>query len=323
MNLKPALLIPCLALLAVGCGSPAGGNSATGPGGKKQIKVGFSQLGADSDFRRAETASIQAEAKKRGIDLKFADAQGKQQNQLQEIRSFIAQKVDVILVAPIVESGWDAVFKEAKDAHIPVVLIDHMANVSDDSLYECFVGADLVEEGRRAGKKLAELMGGKGNVAVVEGKPGSTPAIDREKGFEDALKASPDIKITFHQTAEWDRVKGKEVMEACLKADKNIQGMFAHNDDMGLGALQAIKEAGLKPGVDIKIVSCDAIKQCLEAIAKGESNATIECNPLLGPTIFDTVEKLVQHQKVERKIIAPDAEFDKSNAEKSLPDRQY
>jgi simple sugar transport system substrate-binding protein len=309
-----------------GCGSPQGGTASgpsTGAGGKT-LHIAFAQLGEDSAWRSAETNSIKDEAKKRNIDLKFADAQGKQENQIKSVRTFIAQKVDAILIAPVVETGWEPVLKEAKDAGIPVIFVDHRAKLSDDSLYVTFIGADFIQEGNRAGKKIIELLGGKGNIAVLAGTPASTPALDREQGFEEALKASPNIKITFNETAEFNRSKGKEVMEACLKShDKSINGVFAHNDDMAIGAIQAIKEAGLKPGTDIKIVSCDGIKECLQAIASGESSATVECNPLLGPVIFDTVNNVLAKKPVEKKIIVPDQEFDAKNAASSLPTRQY
>jgi simple sugar transport system substrate-binding protein len=320
---KVGLALSLTLVAAVGCGPKADQAANPGGGGEKTIHVGYAQLGEDSDFRRAETASIKNEAKIRGIDLKYADAQGKQENQISAIRNFIQQKVDAILISPVVETGWEPVLKEAKAANIPVILVDHKAKLEDESLYACFVGADLVEEGRRAGKKLAELLGGKGQVAVIAGLPGSTPAIDREKGFEDALKGFPDIKVAFNQNAEWNRAKGKEAMEACLKANRNINGVFSHNDDMGMGAAGAISEAGLKPGQDVKLVSVDGIKDCLTAIADGKYSASIECNPLLGPILFDTVKKVVAKQTVDKTIILPDQMFDASNAAKLLPQRQY
>jgi len=217
--------------------------------GKKKLVVGFAQVGAESGWRTAETQSIKDEAAKRGIDLKFSDAQQKQENQIKAIRSFIQQKVDVIGLAPVVDTGWETVFKEAKDAGIPIILVDRNATGVDD-LWETFIGSDFEEEGRNACIELAKAMGEKGNVVELQGTVGASAATLRQKGFMDELKNHPDIKVIKTQSGDFTRAKGKEVMESFLKSDgKNIHGVFAHNDDMALGAIQAIEEAGLKPGV--------------------------------------------------------------------------
>src|SRR5580700_1120229 len=223
----------------------------------KKLVVGFSQVGAESGWRTANTESIKSEAAKRGIDLRFSDAQQKEENQIKAIRSFIAQGVDVIAFSPVVETGFEPVLQEAKKAGIPVVLSDRAVKVSDDSLYKCFIGSDFVEEGRRAASAVAKLTNGKANVAELVGTVGSAPAIDRKKGFEEVIKEKyPDIKIIMSQSGDFTRAKGKEVMEAFLKSPnaKEINVLFAHNDDMALGAIQAMEEAGIKPGQDIKIV---------------------------------------------------------------------
>jgi simple sugar transport system substrate-binding protein len=318
------------AVFLAGCnGSSSGGGttgspSASGSGGaKKDYVVGFSQIGAESAWRTAETNSVQEEAKKRGVTLKFSDGQQKQENQIKALRSFITQKVDVIFLAPKVETGWDPILREAKRANIPVVLLDRGVKVSDDSLYATLITSDFVEEGRMAGKWLVERLKGTGNVVELQGTLGSAPANDRKTGFAEAIAGSPGIKITRSQTADFTIAKGKEVMEAFLKADPNIQAVFAHNDDMALGAIQAIEEAGKKPGKDIIIVSIDAVKPAFEAIVAGKLNCTVECNPLLGGPAFDAAEKLLAGQTVEKRIVSKDELFDEKNAAEALPKRAY
>jgi simple sugar transport system substrate-binding protein len=322
----PVLTLSVLALN--GCGGPEKGDTGAAMPGTagnthKKLTVGFVQIGAESAWRTAETKSVEDEAKARGIDLKTSDAQQKQENEIKSMRALIAQKVDAILLAPVVETGWDQVLKEAKDAKIPVILLDRSVS-ADPSLYATQIGSDFVEEGKRAGKKLIDAMGGKGNVVVLEGTSGSSAAIDRKKGFEEALKDAPGIKVLLSETGDFKRSKGKEVMEAFMKSQgANINGVFAHNDDMAIGAIQAIAEAGKKPGVDIKIVSVDGIKEALQAVVAGTENGVVECNPLLGKYGFDAIDAALAGKDLPKKTLVKDEEFDKSNAEKALPTRQY
>jgi galactofuranose transport system substrate-binding protein len=291
----------------------------------KKLVVGFSQVGAESGWRTANTESIKSEAEKRGIDLRFSDAQQKQENQIKAIRSFIAQGVDVIAFSPVVETGFEPVLQEAKKAGIPVVLSDRAVKVSDPSLYVCFLGSDFVEEGRRAANEVVKLTGGKANIAELVGTVGSAPAIDRKKGFEEVLKDHPDLKIIMSQSGDFTRAKGKEVMEAFLKSPqgKDINVLFAHNDDMALGAIQAMEEAGIKPGVDIKIVSIDGVKGAFEAMKDGKLNVTVECNPLLGPQLFDLVEKVANKQEVPKRVVSQEGVYEQSQAAAELPNRKY
>ncbi|WP_244478813.1 MULTISPECIES: galactofuranose ABC transporter, galactofuranose-binding protein YtfQ [unclassified Mesorhizobium] len=258
------------------------------------LTVGFSQIGSESGWRAAETSVTKQEAEKRGVDLKFADAQQKQENQIKAIRGFVAQGVDAIFVAPVVATGWDAVLKEAKDAEIPVILLDRGIEGSPD-LYMTMVASDQVLEGKVAGDWLVKDAAGKEcNVVELQGTTGSSPAINRKKGFEDAIAGTPTIKIIRSQTGDFTRAKGKEVMEGFLKAEnggKNICALYAHNDDMAVGAIQAIKEAGLKPGSDIKVVSIDAVPDIFKAMADGEANATVELTPNMAGPAFDALAK--------------------------------
>jgi simple sugar transport system substrate-binding protein len=291
----------------------------------KKLVVGFSQVGAESGWRTANTESIKSEAEKRGIDLRFSDAQQKQENQIKAIRSFIAQGVDVIAFSPVVETGFEPVLQEAKKAGIPVVLSDRAVKVSDPSLYVCFLGSDFVEEGRRAANEVVKLTGGKGNIAELVGTVGSAPAIDRKKGFEEVLKDHPDLKIIMSQSGDFTRAKGKEVMEAFLKSPqgKDINVLFAHNDDMALGAIQAMEEAGIKPGVDIKIVSIDGVKGAFEAMKDGKLNVTVECNPLLGPQLFDLIQKVANKEEVPKRVVSQEGVYEQSQAATELPNRKY
>ncbi|MBV6459471.1 MAG: ABC transporter periplasmic-binding protein YtfQ [Fimbriimonadaceae bacterium] len=291
--------------------------------GRKAV-VGFSQIGAESAWRTANTKSIQEEAAKRGVELKFSDAQQKQENQIKAIRSFIAQGVDVIAFAPVVETGWKQVLEEARDAKIPVIVSDRRPDVPED-LYVTFIGSDFVEEGRMAAEWLAKKMNGKAVIAELTGTPGSAPANDRKKGFAQELAKHPDMTIAFSQTGEFTRSKGKEVMEALLKSPTGakVNALYAHNDDMALGAIQAIEEAGKKPGEDIIIISIDGVKGAFEAMVAGKLNCTVECNPLLGPMLFDAIAATLAGKELPKRTVIKDGIFDQAVAAKEMPNRKY
>ncbi|WIJ24475.1 galactofuranose ABC transporter, galactofuranose-binding protein YtfQ [Devosia sp. RR2S18] len=254
--------------------------------------IGFSQIGSESGWRAAETAVTRQEAEARGVDLRFADAQQKQENQIKAIRGFIAQGVDGILVAPVVATGWEDVLTEAQEAEIPVVLLDRGVDAPED-LYLTSVASDQVEEGRVAGEWLVDNVGDdECRVVELQGTVGSTPAINRKAGFEEAIAGHDNITIVRSQTGDFTRAKGKEVMEGFLKAENggaDICALYAHNDDMAVGAIQAIKDAGLQPGEDIKVVSIDAVPDIFSAIAAGEANATVELTPNMAGPAFDAL----------------------------------
>jgi simple sugar transport system substrate-binding protein len=315
-----AALMAASVLAGSAAGKPTARQSASAG-----IVLGFSQVGSESGWRTANTKSIQSSAKAAGITLKFSDAQQKQENQIQAIRSFIQQRVNVIAFSPVVSSGWDAVLLEAKRAKIPVVLTDRAVDSKDTSLYKTFIGSDFVKEGRAAGKWAAQqAKGATGQVNVVElqGTTGSSPAIDRAKGFRAEIKGTK-LKIIASQTGEFTRAKGKEVMAAFLKANDDIDILFAHNDDMGLGAIEAIKEAGLKPGKDIKIVTIDAVRDGMVALSKGQINFIAECSPLLGPQLMTLVKQVAAGKPVPRRIVTKETTFTPAQAKKALPTRQY
>jgi ABC-type sugar transport system substrate-binding protein len=294
----------------------------------KPLTIGFSQVGAESEWRTANTASIKDSAKKEGVNLKFADAQQKQENQVKAIRSFIAQKVDVIAFSPVVESGWETVLREAKAAKIPVILTDRAVNVTDKSLYVTFIGSDFVEEGRNAARWLlqhaAKNPGKTYNIVELQGTVGSAPAIDRKAGFAEIIKGKQGMNIIRSQTGDFTRAKGKEVMEAFLKAQgKDINVLYAHNDDMAIGAIQAIEEAGMKPGKDILVISIDGVKGAFEAMMAGKMNVTIECNPQLGPQLMQAARDVVAGKALPKRITTVEGIFPAEVAAKEFPNRRY
>jgi len=295
--------------------------------GEKRIVLGFSQIGAESVWRSANTKSIIEAAEESGIELKFQDAQQRHENQIKAIRAFIAQQVDVISFSPVVESGWDAVLKEAKDAGIPVIVADRTVDVKDDSLYVTVIGSDFTEEGRRCARWLVEKMKGvkeEVNIAEIQGTPGSAPAIDRKKGFEEILKDYPNFKIVKTETGDFLRSRGKEVMEEFLKdGDLKIDVLFAHNDDMALGAIEAMEEHGIKPGKDILIVSVDASRLAFEAMIAGKLNCTVECNPLIGPQLMKAVRDVVEGKTLPKRIFVEESVFPAEVAAEELPNRKY
>jgi galactofuranose transport system substrate-binding protein len=313
-------------LAACGDSTDTAGDSAGSGSGSDKITMGFAQVGAESGWRTANTKSIQASAKEAGITLKFSDAQQKQANQIQSIRSYIQQKVDVIAFSPVVESGWDTVLKEAKDAKIPVILTDRAVDSKDTTLYKTFLGSDFIKEGQKAGEWLVKesaSASGTVNIAELQGTTGSAPAIDRQEGFKQAIAADPKLKIVASQTGDFTRAGGKQVMEAFLKANKDINVLFAHNDDMGLGAIEAIEGAGLTPGKDIKIITIDAVHDGMQALSEGKINFIVECNPLLGPQLMDLAKKVVAGEDVPNRIETKETTFTQEQATAALPDRQY
>lgn len=326
MNTKRCVLFCAwtIVLVAAGCsGGDEGGKRNPGDA----IVLGFSQIGAESEWRTANTSSIRAAADAAGIELKFSDAQQKQENQIKALRSFIAQRVDVIAFSPVVETGWETVLREAKSAGIPVILTDRAVEVSDDSLYVSLIGSDFVEEGRKAGRWLLEnTKDGEDEVRIVElqGTVGSAPANDRKRGFQEIIAADPRYRIIRSQTGDFTRAKGKEVMEAFLKAEgRNIDVLFAHNDDMAIGAIQAIEEAGLKPVEDITIISIDAVKGAFEAMMAGKLNVTVECSPLLGPQLMAAVKDVVAGKPLPKRIVTEEGVFPMETAAAEFPQRQY
>ncbi|MEK2606705.1 ABC transporter substrate-binding protein [Burkholderia arboris] len=294
---------------------------------QKPITLGFSQVGAESAWRTANTVSVKGAAKDAGINLKFSDAQQKQENQIRAIRSFIAQKVDVIAFSPVVESGWEPVLTEAKAAHIPVILTDRAVDVKDPSLYVTMIGSDFLEEGRRAGHWMEEHYrndAGPINIVELQGTVGSAPANDRRAGLLEVIRSNPKFKVIASQSGDFTLAGGKQVMEAFAKTyGKQINVVYAHNDDMALGAIQAMEEAGIKPGKDVSVVSFDATKGGFQAMVAGKINVDVECSPLLGPQLMSAVKDVVAGKALPKRIVTNETVFPMSVAAQVMPTRKY
>ncbi len=316
--------IAMLGVVALSATACASSSSPGASGDDDVVTVGFAQTGSESGWRSANTESIkEAFSAENGFDLIFNAADNKPEAQIAAVRSFINQGVDAIVLAPIVSDGWDDVLKEAKDAGIPVILEDRTVSASED-LYASWIGLDFEQEGKTAGEWVAENFGSKPtNMVILEGTTGSSAATDRQTGF-DAAVAGTDITVLDSQTGNFTRAEGKTVMEGFLqKFGSEINVLFAHNDDMGLGALDAIKAAGMKPGTDIQIVTIDAVKDGMTALANGEFNFIVECNPLLGEKTAEVVKSVVAGESVDKTYIVEDQSFTQEQAKEVLDSRPY
>ncbi|MEO5921476.1 MAG: ABC transporter substrate-binding protein [Pseudolysinimonas sp.] len=312
-----------LALAMTGC---AGGGGAGGGGGEDDgiITVGFAQTGSESGWRAANTESMKtAFSEENGFKLVFNAADNKIEAQIAAVRSFINQGVDAIVIAPIVEDGWDDVLGEAKEAGIPVILEDRTVTASDD-LYAAWVGLDFKKEGETAGAWAADTFGDTPtNMVVLEGTTGSAPANDRAEGFASSIEGTGIVTLDS-QTGNFTRADGKTVMEGFIqKYGSDINLVYAHNDDMALGAIDAIEAAGLVPGVDIQIVSIDAVKDGMLALIDGKINHIVECNPLLGDLAAGLVKDVLAGKDVEKKTYVQDEDFTPEKAAEVIDQRLY
>ena len=293
----------------------------------RNIVVGFSQLGSESDWRRANTRSIQEAAKETGIQLILENAEQSQEKQFEAIRAFVKQKVDVIAIAPVVEKGWEPILREVKQVGIPVIITDRLVEVSDPSLYVSYIGSDFYEEGRMAGKYVIDkLLHAEGPVGIVElkGTEGSTPSLSRGKGFHDVIKQNPNLRVVESEYANFTVEQGNKVMRELLeRRGKEIRVLFAHNDDMALGAIEAIEAYGLKPGKDIVIVSVDGTRKAFERMVAGNINSVVECNPLLGPYLMQAVKEMLDGRTLPKRIVTPERIFTEVTAHNELNNRMY
>ncbi len=328
--LKLVMVIAAVLLLLPSCSQKNNYEKTYGSRSQQvenKVVLGFSQVGAESDWRTANSESIKSAAQAQGIKLIFSNAQQKQENQIKAIRSFIAQKVDIIAFSPIVESGWEDVLNEAKIAGIPVIVMDRAIEIQDKSLFVTHIGSDFEEEGRKAGRWLLEkVKETKGSINVIElrGTFGSSPTNGRSKGFEEMIKTNTVIKMIGCKYGDFMKSKGKEIMENFLKSEGNrIHVVYSHNDDMALGAVEAIEENGLKPGKDIIIISIDAVKAAFQAMIEGKINCTVECNPLQGPELMKAVKSIMDGKSLPRRIIIDEGIFPQDVAKSELPNRKY
>ena len=328
MRLLPAIAAAS-ALVVAGCG----GDEKSGGGGggeqsgapkleqKDTYKVGFAQTESNNPWRLAQTASMKEEAKTKGWDLVYTDAAGDAAKQVADVESMISQKVDAIFLAPREEKPLVPAVKKAKAAGIPVFLLDRsvdpsLAKAGQD--YVTFIGSDFIEEGKRAAEWLIEETGGKAKIIELEGTTGASPANDRKKGFHDAIKSESGMKVLASQDGDFARDKGRQVTETLLQAHPDADVIYAHNDEMALGAIAALEAAGKTPGEDVKIVSIDGSRDALQAIIDGKMGATVECNPRFGPKAYETLEKYAAGEEIPAKIINPDKFFDEENAKEEV-----
>ncbi|CAG0927613.1 ABC transporter periplasmic-binding protein YtfQ [Thermoflexales bacterium] len=332
---KVSFFVIVLVILSVlaGCAQPAAPATPAQPAAPaqpattaktyKDMTLCYPQLGAESDWRTANTASFKETAAQLGIkQLVFSDAQQKQENQISAVRACIQQGVDVIALPPVVEDGWDAVLTEAKNANIPVIIVDRSVS-ADKSLYASHIGSDMVLEGERAAEEFNKMLPDGGAVLELSGTTGSGAAVGRAKGFRNKLNAN--IKILDTQTGNFTRAEAVPVMQAFLKKYKpgtDFQGIFIHNDDMGIGAIEALKAAGVKPG-DLKIVSVDGTRGGFQAMVDGWFQADVECNPLLGPQVFEMALKLMNGEAIDREVLTNETVYYPDNAAELLPSRKY
>ncbi len=288
----------------------------------KDMVMCFPQLGAESDWRTADTASFKDEAAKDGFQLVFSDAQQKQENQISAIRACIQQGVSLIALPPVVEDGWDAVLTEANNAGIPVIIVDRSVS-ADPSLYASHIGSDMELEGKRAAAEFNKLLPNGGSILEVSGTTGSGAAVGRAKGFREALNSN--IKILDSQTGNFTRAEALPVVQAFLqkyKAGTDFQGIFFHNDDMGIGGIEALKAAGIKPG-DLQVVSVDGTRGGFQAMVDGWFQADVECNPLLGPQVAAMALKLMNGQPIDKNVLTDETVYYPDNAAQLLPTRKY
>jgi galactofuranose transport system substrate-binding protein len=254
--------------------------------------VGFSQVGAESDWRTAFTADMQAAAEARHIKMEFDDAQGSVDRQIAAVRRFISDHVDAIVIAPVVVTGWTAVLKEAQAAHIPVFIADRSVD-ADPSLFVARIGNDTNLEGRLAGSWLAQASRGRCAIVELQGTPGSAPAIGRKQGFAAIIAQFPDMRVIRSETGNFTSDGGRQVMEQFIKSTNGLKGVcavWAHNDNMLLGAIEAMKAAGMRPGKDVLTISVDGVPGIYRAMLAGEANASVEVKSDIGQYIFDVVE---------------------------------
>ncbi|WP_341876223.1 substrate-binding domain-containing protein [Defluviitalea saccharophila] len=294
---------------------------------KDRILLGFAQVGAESGWREANTRSIQSAALAEGIDLEMRFCDNKVENQIQAVKSFIEQGVDVIAFPPIIETGWEEILQEAKKKGIPIILSDRKMNIDDETLWTTYLGSDFIEEGRRAGRWLIQQTGNdkeQVNIVEIQGTIGSNPSIERKKGFEEIIREHPKFKIIKSRSGDFTFEQGKMIMKEFLEETKgNIDVVYSHNDDMALGAIEAIEEYGLNPGKDILIISIDGTKAALQALSIGKLNCVVECNPLLGPQLMHVIKDLMDGQEVPKQIMPPEDVFTSENVKRVLENREY
>lgn len=349
-----AIIGVVLGLLAVACSPPGanreGDSGQTGGGqqestlAQQQVKktsdaecnvqppdvtlenatVGFSQAEKlNNPFRIVETRSIEETAKQRGINLISTNAQSQASKQLSDIQDMLAQGADVLIVAPLLGDGLQPALRSASEQGVPVFLIDRETAGKPCEEFVTFMGSNFVVQGEQAANKLIDLTGGEAKIAELRGVPGASVTKDRGQGFRNVVKDESGVEIVASQTGNFVRSEGQQVMEQLLQSNPDINAVYAHNDEMAIGAIQALKAAGKNPGQDVKIVSVDGTKAAAQAIIDGDLNATVTTNPRFGPLAFDTIEEFLAGEPIPRKIIVQDQVIDDSNVQEYLNTGAY
>ncbi|QBD80042.1 ABC transporter substrate-binding protein [Ktedonosporobacter rubrisoli] len=317
-------IVICGVLLA-GCGGGSGSTGSNVSGcttlpklaKKAHYKVGFSQEVTDSPWRVTETSSIKDEATKRGDQVIVTDAQNSDSKQVSDIQSLIAQHPDVLIIAPLTEKGEVSAIKQAKAACIPVILVDRDADhsiIQPGKDYVTFIGSDFVQQGKRAADWLIQATHGKAKIIELEGTTGSTPANLRKKGFNDEIASNSGMQIIASQDANFERATALKTMQTLLQSHPDVTAVYAHNDEMAMGAIQALKAAGKHPGKDVLVCSIDGENDALKAIMSGEEGTSVQSNPRFGPISFDTIDKYASGQSIEPWIVIKDNQYTKENA---------
>ncbi|WP_314173975.1 ABC transporter substrate-binding protein [Streptomyces winkii] len=281
--------------------------------------VGFSQSEKEANpFRIAETASIKAEAKKRDVKLLTSNAQSQFSKQISDVQDLISKGADLLVIAPLNSDGWEPVLKQAAAKKVPIVTVDRKINAKACKDYVSFIGSDFVEQGRRAADRMIKATGGKGKIAILLGTPGNNVTTERTKGFRDRIKQkAPGLDVVFKQTGEFAREKGQQVTEQLIQSQPDIDGIYAENDEMGLGAVNALKSAGKKAG-DVKIVTVDGTRNAVQGIIDGWIHGVIESNPRFGPLAFSTLDDFTRGEKVGQTIVIKDDAYTPANAKRDL-----
>lgn len=301
--------------------APLAGCRKEGGAAEGKWTVGFSQMGHDNPWRMAQTASLKDEAAKRGYELVVTDAQDQTSKQVSDVEDLIARRVNVILLAPREFEGLAPALQAARDANIPVILVDREAEGTAGQDFVTFLGSNFVEQGRRAAEWLVKETGGNAGIVELTGTPGSSVAADRAKGFREVISQHPGMRILASQTGEFSRAQGQRVMQNIAQSlGPQVTAVYAHNDEMALGAIQALRAAGRTPGQDVRIVSIDGQRAALEAIMRGELGATVESNPRFGPIAFETIEQVRRGEQVPPKKLITDRFFDRTNAAQFVAD---
>ena len=329
-----------LALLAAACTPPAANMvnravSDVGPEGQQDWQVpsdadycdvqppnvsfgsatfGFAQTENNNPWRIAQTESMRNAAEENGVEIVITDAQSNTPKQVSDIQDMVAQGADVLFIPPREEQGLEPALQSAREAGVPVFLVDREANAEICEDYIGFMGSNFVEQGERAAEWLVEATNGKAKVAELQGTVGASVTADRGEGFKSVIDENSGMEIIASQSGNFNRAEGQNVMEQILGGNPDLDAVYAHNDEMAIGAIQALKDAGRKPGEDVTVVSVDGTRDALQAIIDGDLGATVETNPRFGPLAFDTAERFLSGEQIPTKITVQDRLFDKSNA---------